>query len=190
MDERERGPGGVAAGAAVPTRVGLALVASYAVLVALTYGSLPERVATHFSGAGVPNGWMSRDGFVLFMGVMVAVLCGVFFGLPRLLAKVPTKSINVPNRDYWTRPENLPALQAILGRYMGWMGVLVVGFMVGLFALTLRANLDPVPRLEPSSAGLMLALFLVADLAWLVLFLTRFMRVKDDGRSAGRGMRD
>lgn len=190
MVDREGEPGGTVAGAKVPTLVGLALVASYGALLALTYGSLPERVATHFSGAGAPNGWMSRQGFLLFQVGMVAVMAAVFFGLPRLLAKVPAKSINVPNREYWTRPDRLPEFHAILARYMGWMGVLVLGLMVGLFALTLRANLQGEPRLEPTAAGLMLGLFLVADLAWLVLFLTRFTRVKDDGRSIGRGTRD
>lgn len=185
MVDRESDSGGVASGAKVPARVGLCLVASYAVLLALTYGSLPQRVATHFSGAGAPNGWMSRQGFLLFQAGMVAVMAAAFFGLPRLLARVPAKSINVPNREYWTRPDRLPELHAILARYMGWMGVLVLGFMVGLFALTLRANLMGEPRLEPTWAGLMLALFLGADLAWLVLFLTRFTRVKDDGRSFG-----
>ena len=121
------------------------------------------------------NGWMSRDGFVLFQAGMVAVMGGVFFLLPRLLARLPMRFINVPNRDYWTRPENVPELQAILGRYLGWMGVLVLGLLVTLIAVTLRVNLMPEPHLEPSWAGISLGVFLAAELLWLVLFLTRFL---------------
>jgi uncharacterized membrane protein len=182
MVDREGEPGGAAAGSRAPVLTAAALLASYGALMAMTCGHLPERVATHFAASGEPNGWMTRGGFVLFQAGMVAVLGAVFFALPRLLAKVPTKYINVPNRDYWTRPENLPALRSILVRYMGWMGVLVVGLMAGLFAITLRVNLSPRPHLEPAWAGIVLGLFVAADLAWVVLFITRFTRIRDGGQ--------
>jgi uncharacterized membrane protein len=42
------------------------LMAAVAAFVIATSGSLPERVASHFDGAGNPNGYMTRDGYRTF----------------------------------------------------------------------------------------------------------------------------
>lgn len=43
------------------TLLGIVLLAD----LALTVPALPEPVATHFDGAGNPNGWMSRRGYAV-----------------------------------------------------------------------------------------------------------------------------
>lgn len=37
------------------------------------YPNLPENVASHFNGSGEPAGWMSRQNFVIFEGVLLLI---------------------------------------------------------------------------------------------------------------------
>jgi len=163
-------------GLKTPALAAFALVASYGLFLALNYGALPERVATHFGVSGEANGWMGRQEFVLFQAGLLALLASVFFLLPRLLAGMPARWVNVPNRDYWLTPEHRPEFDALLAGSMAWMGVLVLGLMVSILALTVKVNLSPSPRLPASAAGLLLGLFVAAEVAWFVLFLSRLLR--------------
>jgi uncharacterized membrane protein len=67
--------------------------------VALSYGSLPAMVASHFDIFGRPNGWMSRDscvGFTLCLGILMpALVIGMMGGAGR----IPVSFINLPHRD-------------------------------------------------------------------------------------------
>jgi len=169
------------ASAKTPALVSLALLASYGLFLGVSYPSLPERIATHFGVSGEANGWMGRQEFLLFQLGLLAVLGGAFFFLPRALAGMPARWINVPNRDYWLAPEHRPELDVLLTTSMGWMGVLVLGLMVSLLALTVKVNLSPSPRLPVSAAGPLLGLFVAAEVAWFVLFLSRLLRKPEPG---------
>ena len=107
---------------ATPTRRGhlgravLLFFISLGVAQALYFrAELPARVASHFDGAGRPNGWMARDGFVLFQCGLVLTL-GALFGIGgRLLKVTPNGWINLPNKNYWLAPERRAESVAVLG---------------------------------------------------------------------------
>ena len=61
------------------------------------YPQLPDITASHFDGSGNPNGWMTREIFVLFYLGMIALLIVIFLIIP----KFPNRLRNIPNRDYW-----------------------------------------------------------------------------------------
>ena len=52
------------------TVLGIVLLAD----LVLTVPSLSEPVATHFNGAGSPNGWMSRRGYAILMAALGIVM--------------------------------------------------------------------------------------------------------------------
>jgi hypothetical protein len=102
---------------------------------------LPARVASHFDGAGRPNGWMSRDGFVLIQCVLLLAL-GALFGFGgRLLKVTPNGWINLPNRNYWLAPERRAESVAVLAGWMRWLGAGTLAFLMVVFQFTVQANL-------------------------------------------------
>src|SRR5947207_13752518 len=66
---------------------------------------LPEKIATHFDGSGVPNGWMPRDALGSFDFIFLVFVLAVVIGSAFLIRVLPVSLINVPHRDYWFAPE-------------------------------------------------------------------------------------
>ncbi|SRR5579871_2111002 len=113
----------------------LALAASAAYFF-LTYGSLPEKVATHFDASGNPNGFQTKDGylffFIQFTLMLNALLGAVFF----LLKKIPVSRMNLPRKDYWTSsPERMDVLHQKLGAVLA----LVATYMNCAFIFAVQA---------------------------------------------------
>jgi uncharacterized membrane protein len=62
-----------------------------AVLYALAWNELPPRLATHFNFANQPNGWMSREGSLVFFLIFAALMAGTAsFVLSRVTRPDPT----------------------------------------------------------------------------------------------------
>ncbi len=93
--------------------------------VALRYSSvwdqLPERIATHFNAAGVPNGWMEREASFWFILMILAIVLSVFTAVNYLAQKAG------PNVIAW-------ALLAF--------SYFVVGFVAMANESVLKYNLD------------------------------------------------
>lgn len=51
-------------------------VPASAALYALSWNQLPARIATHFNFANQPNGWMSREGSLIFFLIFAALMAG------------------------------------------------------------------------------------------------------------------
>jgi serine/threonine-protein kinase len=137
---------------------------------------LPERVATHFDGAGRPNGWMSRNGHLLFTLGLGTGLPFVMVGTSFLVRYLPSGMINIPRRDYWLVPERRGAACAYLLRHSLWLGCLTVAFVLCIHLLILESNTGGKPRLSsPTILGL--AGGYVAGLAcWIVTLFRHFSR--------------
>jgi len=132
---------------------------------------LPERVATHFDGSGVPNGWMGRDAAVWFGPGMAVFLLLVFVGVGRLVRVLPVEMVNLPDKEYWLAPERRDSTLARIERMLRWMGILVGVFVLAVQEASFRANLAPGQRLG-SGALVLLAGFLVLELVWILRFLS------------------
>jgi len=138
---------------------------------------LPERIATHFGAAGVPNGWMSRDGLETFDLMFLAFVLTVVVGTAALIRFLPVSVINVPNRDYWFAPERRRQSHARLFAHMLWLACLVVCLLVAMNQLLLLANLRPgQPRLHGPSFIAVLVGFLLSMIAWTVRLYRLFPR--------------
>lgn len=153
--------------------LGVLLVAA-AGYVATTTDSLPAIVATHFDGNDRPNGWMTREGYRVFMlaftiGLPLFVAAAVGW-LPR---RFPNAT-NIPNRAHWLAPERREAAFAYLARHGCLLGCLMAVFSAGIHALIVDAHAVSPPRLASDRLFWMLAAFLIALTVWAITLLRRF----------------
>jgi serine/threonine-protein kinase len=138
---------------------------------------LPARIATHFDGAGVPNGWMPREALGTFDMIFLAFVLAVVIGTALLIRVLPTTLINLPNRDYWFAPERRRQSHSRLLVHMLWLACLLVAFLIAVNRLVFLANLRPgPPRLSGAGFVTVLVGFLLALVGWVVRLHRMFPR--------------
>ena len=144
----------------------------------MTYGSLPDQVATHFNAAGNPNGYMTKDSYLSFF-LTFTLLMNLVFGAALLtLKKIPVALINIPRKDYWTaNPERMEALHQKLGAVLA----LVATFMNCVFLFTVQvvyqANTPNVAFQVPLNGGVF---FILLGVLCLVVFAFLVLRPPQD----------
>ena len=149
------------------------------------YNALPEPVASHFGPTGAADGWMSRSAFaVSYVGVVLG-MAALFGGTGWWLRRFPTSMINLPHRDFWLAPERREETLTSLGRRMSAIGLVTVAFLVVVFHLCLKANLDGTFRLG-SGIGMALGLYLAVFLVWIIQLFIRYSRPPASSSPAGR----
>lgn len=191
--------GGVApAGVPPPPRTArgaaLAFAVSHVAFAALLWASaarLPARVATHFGIGGAANGWMSRTGYLLFLGALPLGLAGILWFTAGLARRLPPRFVNLPRRDYWLAPARRDEAVVRLRRHLLGFACIQTAFFAALHALTVRANgIDP-PRLDEEALLTVVLAFMAALALWVANLLVRFARPEGNGRDTTnlRGVR-
>jgi uncharacterized membrane protein len=138
------------------------------------YPQLPPVVASHFDGAGRPNGWSSRVSFFMIYWGISGLMVFAFYGLPVLLRRLPVSLINVPNREYWLAPERrAESLDALAGQ-MHWFGNAALILIVITFQLAIRANLGW--EFQSGAMWVVLLGFLTFVGAWISRLYRRFAK--------------
>jgi uncharacterized membrane protein len=135
-------------------------------VVVLTLGRLPAVVASHFDAAGVPNGWSSRPayaGLLVAIGVLLPLSISV---LIRILTRQGPARLNIPARDYWTRPEHGPEAVRRVRAYVWWLGCIMAGTALLIHLLVLDAHAHQPPRLSTSGIFLVLGAVLLGIAGW------------------------
>jgi len=150
-----------------------AMIAAAACVLATAPG-LPERVATHFGGSGVADGWMTRAGYVRFMLLFVVVLPSVLLAAIGLLPRLLPQWVNLPNRTYWLAPERRDDSLHFLLAHACWFGVLMLLFMVAIHYLLLQANAASPPRLSTAPFVALLTAFVAGLGVWMATLYRRF----------------
>lgn len=112
------------------------------------HGQLPAKVASHFDGAGAPNGWTTRSTHTTLHVATVLFMAALFQGIVALNSRLPKEYVNIPRRDYWLAPERAATTHAWLADMILAMGGAVLLFFMALFRLVYRANLVPDPQLD------------------------------------------
>jgi hypothetical protein len=151
----------------------LLLIVAPAVIFA-TSAPLPARVATHFGRGGLANGWMTHEGYLMFilafsvlLPASVVILLGV---LPRAIGS----RAGIPNRNYWLAPERRSATLSALASNACWLGCLLVVFLVAIHLLTVEANaVTPAHLSESALIGVMIG-FGFGLLLWVLALWARF----------------
>ena len=144
--------------------------------VIVTGRSLPTIVASHFVAGGTANGFMPR---ATYLSTIIALLVG----LPLFVALIssfttilPTRFIDLPNREYWLAPERQADTLDFLRKQGARFGIILAVFLCVVHWLVVRANARS-PALFPESlfyAGM--AVFLVGLIVWLGAFIAHFRR--------------
>jgi serine/threonine-protein kinase len=139
----------------------------------LSAGDLPERVASHFNLDGRADGWMSRGAYLIFVGGLPACFAAFFWFVSHATIYFP-KLVNLPRRDYWLAPERREFTAALLLNRLLWLAVVVTVFFAGLHILTVKAN-HKFPSQLPMGGLLALVMgLLIALLVWVAALLMRF----------------
>ena len=109
----------------------ICLVVFAAVFIVYTTRYLSEPVAVHFGTGNQADGWMSRNGYLIFMlSFMIGMTAFITFVVGTLPAKFPQWT-NVPNRDYWLAPKRRDESLRYLSAHGKRLGYLIVMMMLG-----------------------------------------------------------
>lgn len=146
------------------------------VQVPLALERLPERVATHFDGAGNANGWMTHDGLFAFWSGLVGFLLVMFGGLVTITSNIPDRWINLPHKDYWFAPERRRETFERIANFGLVAGCACMAFMAVTIRALLRANLDGTQRLDERFLPCTVV-FIMLVVASSVAFTVRFYRL-------------
>jgi len=145
------------------------------VLMLMSVLLLPDHVAIHFRGGGVPDAWASKWANALVFLLIELPLFALFLSASRFTFNLPAKWINLPNKDYWLKQDNRAELEARFGALMHEFGFIlfVLLFIVGV--LTLDANLsNPVQLNEP-----LFLVFFIAFMLYVPYWLVKvFLRLR------------
>jgi hypothetical protein len=137
---------------------------------------LPETVATHFNFHNEPDGWMTRNRYVLLILILlVSIPTVISVGIGALSQKY-SHLISIPNRDYWLSPQRLDESLDFVASHVYRLGRLLIVLMTGLHYLVLVANRSEPPTL-PQSWFMAISLgFVFALSMWVIALYRRFPR--------------
>lgn len=141
------------------------------------YPLLPERMASHFSANGMPNGWQTKDAFFALTALVCGVTAVIGFLAPRLIAAKPASKINLPNKSYWLAPEHRTATMEYIAAAMNWFGCAVLFVLLAAGHLAIRANLAGAGKFDSGAMSLVLLGFFAFIALWLIRFIRHFRRV-------------
>lgn len=141
------------------------------------YPQLPERLASHFTADGTPNGWQPKQAFFVLSCVVVGMSALVAFLAPRLIASRPAEKINLPHKDYWLAPERREDTMRFFRAQMVWFGCGLLFVLLYGTSQAINANLPNVGYFDARGMWHVVAGFLFFTLVWIVHFLHHFYNV-------------
>ncbi len=147
-------------------------------VVLMDAATLPAKVATHFNGAGKPDGWMARDAHLrgtLLIGLGVAL---VVIGACHLMRFLPPSLINVPNATYWRAKENYARACAFMERWSLWLASLTTLWLTALTHEIVLANRTVPVHLPTERLVMYLVPYFALFLGMITYLIWWFTRIK------------
>jgi len=96
--------------------------------------------------------------------------------LPKLLRRIPTALINLPNKDIWLAPEHREATFVELEGHLITFGSATLALMFAVMQLAFRANLDDAHRMSAAWMIGILVAYVLFTLLWIIRLFLRFRR--------------
>lgn len=163
--------------------LGMLLLALGAGQLGLRYEVLPERMATHFSLSGEPNGWAPKSHLFVLHLALLALTYLTFAGLLLLSRRGGREYLNVPNRDLWLSPPHEKRARTMIERTIAGAGLVTLLFLLTIFEYVFRANLRETVRL-PAEVVFVVAAFVILIAGVSLALSARLSR--PPGKDAGR----
>ena len=138
---------------------------------------MPERMASHFDGAGKPNGWTSRRAFFCLYTGLTVMFIFIFRILPSLLRRFPDSLISVPNREYWLASERRQEAFSLISDRLLLFGNGTLIFFVAIVQLVFQANLKNMLRMSAEAMWCLVIIYVVFTLAWTVNIIHQFKTI-------------
>ena len=152
----------------------LAALVATAAFILLTTPGLPGRVGTHFGPGGGADGWMTRDGYRLYMLAFVVLFVPFIVAMVGVLPRLFPRAVNLPDREYWLAPERRETTFAFLTSHACGFGVLTLALLAGVHWLLLDANRASPPHLATVPFVALLGTFLALLAVWMIALFRRF----------------
>ncbi len=135
-----------------------------------TFHLLPPKVAMNFGNTGSPNSWASKEvNTAIMLAIDISTFIVIFF-LPACISAVPSRFINIRNKDYWLNPDNKNLFITRFGELLAQFGVVMFGFLLITTAITTHANISTPVRLN-------IPAFLTNCIAFMVYIVFWCMRM-------------
>jgi uncharacterized membrane protein len=148
---------------------------------------LPERVAAHFDLGGRVTRMRLTGAFGLGTWAMHLGLAALVVGLMSLLHLLSPRDINVPNADYWRRPENFKLACQYLRDWSRWFAAALIIWGTFFDQQLFLANQRQPPHLDTQAMSILItAVILGMSLLIGVLWL-RFSRIPSDRKDSSGG---
>jgi hypothetical protein len=147
--------------------------------VLLTMEQLPPRVASHFNGQGIANGWMTRSTHICWMIGFGIGVPGFIVALLSILRLFGGTGLNIPRRKYWLAPERRQATFDFMITRAAWLACAFVVFSAGLHRLIIAANTRHPAFLPNQQSWLLGGLMLAAIAVWAISLVLHFLRSPD-----------
>lgn len=159
----------------------------YAAATAWAAISLPQGpIPTHWSGFGdVPaDGWSSRSETIWLLVGIGAVMAAIIAGIIALFVRFDSlPGLNVPNKEYWIRPENLPQARARAIADVAGIGAATMALMITVSISIVQASHDSAGR-SPGWIGILFAVWFVAVIGWTVWMVTKRWAIPPGGTTS------
>ena len=136
------------------------------------YPILPPEMASHFGASGEPNGWMPKESYFAFLAFVLGLIALQFTLLPSMIGKMPSRLINMPNKEFWFAEERRAETIEIVRHFFEWFAAALLALFIGINQLVIRANLTG--ENLSSSSWLIIGAFLIFVAVWLIKFRRRF----------------
>ena len=137
----------------------------------------PEPIATHFAGDGLADGWMSRNGYQIFMLAFSLGLPLILWAPITYLPKIWPQALNLPNKEKLLQTHSIRETFGILDTFGLRLGLLAEILVLAIHYCVWEANQHQPARLSMSLFLPILVSGLVGITGLSLAFYHRFQKI-------------